>query len=184
MYASAELRTRGGVRRAGIPTLPMNSFAFLYTLPLVRLCDFMVGICFAQLMQHEEVVAWRGWRYVADLSCLVVGVVSIGLKLSPRVEEQFRGGYELFFISGFTPLMGIALFGSSADTTGVLGKLANHSVWRGLGEYGFTVYLFQDLVFQIFVVLQQYESGRGRPLSESYLTTFTFWFYTYGRVLQ
>ena len=118
---------------------------YLYTMPLYRAGEFLIGICLAIAFQ-------RGWRprWTMKQALILTAVMYLVLIAASNVvlHDVARLPY---FVAGLWMLpcfLGIIAAGADGDLGGVGGPL--RSVWLGrLGAWSFALYLVHELVLKL-----------------------------------
>lgn len=131
-------------------------FNGIYYFPPFRVAEFFMGMLLAEMLRRKMFTSWKGWGVLADIATAIVmwAVASKSLFSTVNDMDYSRRNFEAYYISGFSPLIGIVLFGTSTDHglthNLIIGKLADTSALKGLGFYTFQVYLFQDPLHRLF----------------------------------
>ncbi len=155
-------------------TITNQQFEFLYKFPPFRLCDFIVGMLFAELAGEKAIINSCVIRYLPDaVTIAFIGFVSF-VELAPvdlssvsqGVEQPLlRENEESFLISGLTPILGFLLMGFSINSGRedlpkvAITRILQHPILIGVGAFSFAVYCFQYTLYFMFEQWQFSSTG-------------------------
>ena len=142
--------------------LSRSAWGLLYKWPPLRLPDFVFGMSVGQLAHDERVLGWSGWPWLVDAAA---ATLVVGLLLLPRPDlpacPEHRCGHEVFLISGCNVFFGVLLLGGCATRAerSAVARLASMRWLSDVGQYSFHIYLLQDWMAKVFLLLQNFSAG-------------------------
>ena len=109
----------------------------------------------AELLHRDVSADARAWLVLPDAAVVALWAMCAVKPVFSTVKayDYSRRSYEVLLVSGFAPLLGLVLFGTSTKHRGVIARLANAKALRALGASTFQVYLFQDPMHRLFSVM-------------------------------
>ena len=131
-----------------------NNWSLLYSSPLFRIADFIIGMLLAVIFLKHRVVRKVpkrdiGWFTLLEMICVTSFAIQVWL--SPAVHQSLR--FSVYYL----PVMAIIIY-VFAQQGGLLSRWLTARELVFLGEISFSFYMIQGLVVRLFIYLSIIES--------------------------